>query len=144
MGKISWIKEAIFGNRIILELFPSKIGYLFNNTFFNVASSGLGSAFSGISTVRCTLKAIATPLPWCKVCYGAAAGLNGLATGISVGCLCAGYSAIAPLPVAFAMVGLVANTAGRGCNALGNCLGGGLTSTAVDACIDAATPILLP
>jgi hypothetical protein len=144
MGKISWIKEAVFGNRSIVEMFPDKIGYLFNNSFFNVTSSGVGTAFSGVSTVRCTLKAIATPLPWCKVCYGAAAGFNGIATGISMGCLWFGYSALAPVPVSLSIAGLVTNAAGRGCNSLGNCLGGGLTSTAVDVCIDGATPLFIP
>jgi hypothetical protein len=98
MSKFSAIKEAIFGNKIIIEMFPDKIGYLFNNTLFNVTSSGLGTALSGGSTVRSTIKAIATPLPWCKVFYGASACFNGLATGVNLVCLYSGYSALAPAP----------------------------------------------
>jgi hypothetical protein len=144
MSRLSAIKEAICGNKIIIEMFPDKIGYLFNNTFFNVTSSGVGTALSGTSMVRSTIKAVVTPLPWCKVFYGASACFNGLATGVNLVCLTAGYSAIAPVPVSLAVVGLIANTAGRGCNSIGNCLGGGVTAGAVDACLDAATPIFKP
>ena len=77
-------------------------------------------------------------------------GFNGLATGISMGCLLFGYSPIAPVPISLAIAGLVSNNKGRGCNALGSrssvleLVLGGLTSTAVDTCLAEATPLFVP
>ena len=118
-----------------------KIGYLFNNSLFNVSTSGVGTTFTGINCVRSFAKGVASPMPWCKVFYFASSALSGISCTASSLCLISGYSCIAPLPVVTGTIGCVTSVGARACNALGDCMNptAGLTNKGVDACIDLAT-----
>ena len=126
---------------ITIKTCGDKIGYLFNNTLFNVSTSGIGIAFSGSCCARSFFKGIASPTPLCKGLYFTSAALNGVSCTASGLCLLSGYSCIAPLPVLAGSIAYSTSVGARACNSLADCMdpAAGLTSKAVDTCVDLAT-----
>lgn len=118
-----------------------KIGHLFNNTIFNVSTSGVGVAVTGAGCARSFFKGIASPLPWCKGLYFASSTLNGVSCISSSLCLLSGYSCIAPIPVIAGTIAYGTSVGARACNSLADCMDptACLSAKGVDACIDLAT-----
>jgi hypothetical protein len=125
---------------ITIKTCGDKIGYLFNNSLFNVSTSGIGVAFTGANCARSFFKGVASPMPWCKGLYFTSAALNGVSCATSSICLLSGYSCIAPLPVLAGTIAYGTSVGARACNSLADCMDPAvLTSKEVDTCIDLAT-----
>ena len=126
---------------ITIKTCGDKIGYLFNNSMFNVSSSGFTVAFTGASCARSLVKGIASPMPWCKGLYFTSATLNGVSCVASGLCLLSGYSSFAPLPMITGSIAYGTSIGARACNSLADCMDPtvGLSAKGVDGCIDLAT-----
>jgi len=129
------------GTTITINTCSDKIGYLFNNTYVNVTSSGVGVAFTATSCGRSFWKGFASPMPWCKVLYFTSSALNGVSCASSGLCLLASHSCIGPVPIITGAVAYGTSVAARSCTAAADCMdpAAGLTGTAINTCIDLAT-----
>jgi hypothetical protein len=136
MGLIKWL----IGD-LTIKTCGDKIGYLFNNSIFNVTTSGVGVCLTGASCAKSVCKGIMSPIPWCKALYFTSATLNGVSCTASGLCLLSGYSCLGPLPILTGSVAYATSVGARACNAIGDCMNpaAGLTSKAADTCIDLAT-----
>jgi hypothetical protein len=135
------VLKYILGDIIIRPVFGEKLGYLFNNSLFNVSTSGVGVAFTGANCARSFVKGVASPLPWCKVFYFSSAALSGVSCATSSICLLSGYSCLGVVPVITGSIAYRTSVAAKGCNALADCMdpAAGLSARAVDTCINVAT-----
>jgi hypothetical protein len=116
----------------------SKIGYLFDSPLLNVSTSGVGTAFTGISCVKAVAKMILSPMPSCKILYGFSSASSEVSCVASTLCLLSSYSSIAPVPVFFGTVGWAASFCGIVCNRVGDLLNptASVTSGAVETFVD--------
>jgi hypothetical protein len=62
---------------IVLKTCIDKVGFLFNNTLFNVTSSGIGVEYTGVQATKTCLKCFVTS----KVLYAVSPGLYSCSAG---------------------------------------------------------------
>lgn len=127
--------------RLLPWLIRNKLGYPTKIMFINLSTSTFGVLLTGASSARNLFKGIASPSPWCKGLYFTSATLNGVSCIASSLCLHYRYSCIAPIPLLTGSVAYATSVGARAYNSLADCMDptAGLSTKAVDICIDAAT-----
>jgi hypothetical protein len=129
--------SRLFGE-ITIKTCGNKVGYLFNNSMFNVSTSGVGTGVTGFCCIKSLAKGIASPLPWCKGLYFASSTLSGVSFVLNGVCLISGYSSVAKLPLLTGTLGYVTSVGARACNNLADCMNPAdyTTNKAVESCLD--------
>jgi hypothetical protein len=118
-----------------------KVGFLFNNTAFNVTATGGLMLWTGRSAVRSIGKGIVSPFPTCKALYFTAATLSGVSCGCNSLCMFTSRSGINRYSVGLGSLGSISSWGASTCSSMADCMNPmtGLADAATNACIDAAT-----